>query len=178
MIANLSQQTCFINDQYGWIFSLFSNDWVVANIFELPSKGGNITPEKARKSQQVQFCDKTAYVWGLCYQWDPSLSMIPALRIAHFMPHCSIALSSTNQYHFIIIHFITHSWAKCIFLRLIQWVTHSILGLFVKSTSWRHPLCQALGHFDLNSKPFHLHRVDELNCCRLLLPVNKVSSSQ
>ena len=28
---------------------------------------GNITPEKARKSQQMQFRDKTAYVWGLRY---------------------------------------------------------------------------------------------------------------
>ena len=35
----------------------------VANIFELPSKDGNITPEKARKSRQMQFHDKTAYVW-------------------------------------------------------------------------------------------------------------------
>ena len=32
-------------------------------MFELPSKDGNITPEKARKSQQMQFHDKTAYVW-------------------------------------------------------------------------------------------------------------------
>ena len=31
---------------------------------------GNITPEKARKSQQMQFRDKTAYVRGLCYQCD------------------------------------------------------------------------------------------------------------
>ena len=34
----------------------------------------------------MQFRDKTAYVWGLCYRWVPSLSMIPARRIAHFMP--------------------------------------------------------------------------------------------
>ena len=32
------------------------------------TKDGNITPEKARKSQQVQFRDKTVYVWGLRYR--------------------------------------------------------------------------------------------------------------
>ena len=58
----------------------------MANIFEFLSKDGNITPEKVRKSRQMQFRDKTAYVWGLCYRWVPSLSMIPARRIAHFMP--------------------------------------------------------------------------------------------
>ena len=35
----------------------------MANIFEFLSKYGNITPEKARKSRQIQFHDKTAYVW-------------------------------------------------------------------------------------------------------------------
>ena len=55
-------------------------------MFELPSKDGNITPEKVRKSRQMQFRDKTAYVWGLCYRWDPTLSMNPVRRFAHFMP--------------------------------------------------------------------------------------------
>ena len=58
-----------------------SNDW--ANIFELPSQDGNITPEKARKSRQMQLHDKTAYVWGHRYWWDPSLSRKPLPR---FMP--------------------------------------------------------------------------------------------
>ena len=37
-------------------------------------------PKKARKLRQMQFHDKTAYVWGLRYRWDPSLSwnLIPA----------------------------------------------------------------------------------------------------
>ena len=35
----------------------------MANIFEFLSKDGNITPEKARKSRQMQFHNKTAYVW-------------------------------------------------------------------------------------------------------------------
>ena len=58
----------------------------MANIFEFLSKDGNITPEKARKLRQMQFHDKTAYVWGLRYRWDPSLSMNPVCRFAHFMP--------------------------------------------------------------------------------------------
>ena len=33
----------------------------MANIFEFLSKDGNITPEKARKSRQMQFHDKTAF---------------------------------------------------------------------------------------------------------------------
>ena len=40
----------------------------VANILELSSKDENITPEKAHKSRQMQFRDKTAYVWGLRYR--------------------------------------------------------------------------------------------------------------
>ena len=55
-------------------------------IFEFLSKDGNITPEKAHKSRQMQFHDKTAYVWGLRYRWDPSLSMNPVRQFAHFMP--------------------------------------------------------------------------------------------
>ena len=86
----------------------------MANIFEFLSKDGNITPEKARKlrqmqfhdktayvwmgilplnkarkSRQMQFRDKTAYVWGLRYRWDPSLSRNPVPRFPHFMPPCS-----------------------------------------------------------------------------------------
>ena len=65
----------------------------MANIFEFLSKDGNITPEKARKSRQMQFRDKTAYVWGLRYRWDPSLSRIPDPRIPHFMPPWSHVIS-------------------------------------------------------------------------------------
>ena len=61
----------------------------MANILEFLSKDGNITPEKARKSRQMQFRDKTAYVWGLSYRWDPSLSMSPVRWLVHFMhPAC------------------------------------------------------------------------------------------
>ena len=35
----------------------------MANIFEFLSKDGNITPEKARNSRQMQFHDKKTYVW-------------------------------------------------------------------------------------------------------------------
>ena len=58
----------------------------MANIFEFLSKDGNITPEKARKSRQMQFHDKTAYVWGLRYRWDPSPARNPVSRFPHFMP--------------------------------------------------------------------------------------------
>ena len=58
----------------------------MANIFKFLSKDGNITPEKARKSRQMQFHDKTAYVWGLRYRWDPLLSRNPVPRFPHFMP--------------------------------------------------------------------------------------------
>ena len=36
----------------------------------------------------MQFRDKTAYVWGLRYRWDPSLSRNPVPRFRHFMPPC------------------------------------------------------------------------------------------
>ena len=36
----------------------------------------------------MQFRDKTAYVWGLRYRWDPSLSRNPVPRFPHFMPPC------------------------------------------------------------------------------------------
>ena len=65
----------------------------MANIFEFLSKDGNITPEKVRKSRQMQFRDKTAYVWGLCYRWDPSLSRNPVPRFLHFMPPCYTPLA-------------------------------------------------------------------------------------
>ena len=37
--------------------------YIWSSNFELLSKDGNITPEKARKSRQMQFHNKTAYVW-------------------------------------------------------------------------------------------------------------------
>ena len=40
----------------------------------------------------MQFHDKTAYVWGLRYRWDPSLSMNPVRRFAHFIPPCSMLI--------------------------------------------------------------------------------------
>ena len=46
---------------------------------------GILPLKKARKSWQMQFHDKTVYVWGLRYRWDPLLSMKPVRRLAHFM---------------------------------------------------------------------------------------------
>ena len=70
----------------------------MANIFEFLSKDGNNTPEKTRKSWQMQFRDKTAYVWGLRYQWDPSLSRNPVPRFPHIMPPWCNAVES-NETH-------------------------------------------------------------------------------
>ena len=42
----------------------------------------------------MQFHNKTAYVWGLRYRWDPSLSRNPVPRFPHFMPPWSA------HYHF------------------------------------------------------------------------------
>ena len=72
----------------------------MANIFEFLSKDGIITPEKARKLRQMQFCDKTACVWGLCYRWDPSLSM------SHFKPLCLVVFwNSCWELVFFLCHF-------------------------------------------------------------------------
>ena len=60
----------------------------MAKIFELPLKDGNITTEKAHNTRQMQLCDKTAYIWGLRYQWDSSLSRKPLPCFPHFMPPC------------------------------------------------------------------------------------------
>ena len=51
-----------------------------------------------RKSWQMQFRDKTAYVWGLRYQWDPSLSRNPVPRFPHIMPPWCDAVES-NETH-------------------------------------------------------------------------------
>ena len=47
----------------------------MSQIYELPSKDGNITSEKVRKSRQMEFRDKTAYVWVVC----------PMSRRLHFL---------------------------------------------------------------------------------------------
>ena len=60
----------------------------MANIFEFLSQGGNFTPEKALKSRQMQFHDRTAYVWGLRYRWDPSLSRNLIPRFPYIKPPC------------------------------------------------------------------------------------------
>ena len=87
----------------------------MANIFEFLSKDGNITPEKARKSRQMQFHDKTAYVWGLRYRWDPSLSMNPVRRFAHFMPPwlCSKYFHSPHDVVLIASKWIEYENEKC-----------------------------------------------------------------
>ena len=80
----------------------------MANTFEFLSKDGNITPEKARKSRQMQFHDKTAYVWmGILplkkrvnrdkCSFATKQRMLgvfvlrnPVPRFPHFMPPCPV----------------------------------------------------------------------------------------
>ena len=52
---------------------------------------------------QMQGHDKTAYVWGLRYGWDPSLSMSPACRLAHFIPPCLLLRSCSLVRHLQIL---------------------------------------------------------------------------
>ena len=68
---------------------MFSNDWTVTKIFQLPLKDGNITPEKVRELRQMQLRDKTAYAGGLCYRWDPSLSKKPRMPPCNTQHHDS-----------------------------------------------------------------------------------------
>ena len=48
-----------------------------------------ILPLKKRVNCDKCSFNKTAYVWGLPYRWDPSLSMNPVRRFTHFMPPCT-----------------------------------------------------------------------------------------
>ena len=105
----------------------------MANIFEFLSKDGNITPGKVRKSRQMQFRDKTAYVWGLRYRWDPSLSRIPDPRIPHFMPPCSPAQIPFPSHHLCICTTTLYCELFCICIcksTLILWL---ILYLYLYS---------------------------------------------
>ena len=52
--------------------SVCSDDWAVANIFDLPSMDGNVTPEKARLQIDLQIATngvsrQNRVVWSLCY---------------------------------------------------------------------------------------------------------------
>ena len=58
----------------------------MANIFEFLSKDGNITPEKARKSRQMQFRDKTAYVTLAMINLVTALSSIVDISVVPAEP--------------------------------------------------------------------------------------------
>merc|ERR1711978_18744 len=67
---------------------------------------GNVTPEKARKSRQMQFRDKTAYVWGLRYRG----SRIPGSpTLCHPALTYSCILWHILAYSCIIWHTLTYS---------------------------------------------------------------------
>ena len=58
-MINQSLEIFFIESKH---VLMIHQQWL-ANLFELLSDDGNIVrPSKARKSRQMQFCDKTAYV--------------------------------------------------------------------------------------------------------------------
>ena len=90
----------------------------MANIFEFLSKDGNITPEKARKSRQMQFHDKTAYVWGL---WGLGIDEILRYRWTQFVSSRTLChpdfdiFSQTLNLHYTIMNFndfLLFQWIK------------------------------------------------------------------
>ena len=46
------------------------------------------SPKKSVNRDKCVFHDKTAYVWGLRYRWDPLLSRNLIPRFPHFKPPC------------------------------------------------------------------------------------------
>ena len=62
-------------------------------------KGDICCLKKERKSRQMRFRDKTAYVSGLGYLWDPLLSWI-ANPISHILSHS--AYKYAHKWHFVV----------------------------------------------------------------------------
>ena len=114
----------------------------VANIFELPSKDGNITPEKARQIATNAFFTAKEYVWGLRYRWDPLLSMNPVRRFAHFMPPwCDLSLKLLKLHRFRsnltkrtqitdidVIWLFHQGWKSRDSSAIHRWIGHTIFG--------------------------------------------------
>ena len=81
--------------------------------------------------RQRQFCDKTAYVWGLHYQWDSLLSMSPARRLAHFMLPCDvIQIHKINEPRQRCSHCLGLDFSFC----RPSWA--SLFSLFILSFHW------------------------------------------
>ena len=74
----------------------------MANIFEFLSKDGNITPEKARKSRQMPFHDKTAYVW---------MGMLPLKKRVN-RDKCSFATKQRMFGVFAIDEILRYRWTR------------------------------------------------------------------
>ena len=78
----------------------------MANIFEFLSKDGNITPEKARKSRQMQFRDKCSFatkqrMFGV-FAIDEILRY-RGTRFPHFMPSWFKSTKSQSEKLFCMI---------------------------------------------------------------------------
>ena len=113
----------------------------MANILEFLSKDGHVTPEKARKSRQMQFRDKTAYVWGLRYRGSqipgsPTLCH-PGVTVFYNMCKCGSFLSYVCD-------------VKVVFSRFYRWYSAVWLLLWYKSsiceTVWPLPWYKGLWH--------------------------------
>jgi len=67
------------------------NDWVVANIFEVQllnfyQRMGILPLKKSVNCDKCSFATKQLIFWAFIFRWDPSLSMKPICRFAHFVP--------------------------------------------------------------------------------------------
>ena len=114
----------------------------MANIFEIPSKYGNITHEKARKTQQMQFRDKTAYVLGLRYRWDLTVFCLPEVGRSQY---CLLIIFGSlwgPWTHFLVRPFHPRSLNKFVdeLKQSIKLITQC-LGPFClgKDSMWRRP---------------------------------------
>ena len=149
----------------------------MANIFEFLSKDGNITPEKARKLRQMQFHDKTAYVRGLRYRWDPLLLMNPVRRFAQFMPpwfwvsfqilsECRVKHNVFSKHHDFVVelglNFEVIIWVESwVTGQNSQWLTKKLHNLW-KCWTPLSPSVKAQNIF--HSKPQWRRRSTATNC--------------
>ena len=99
----------------------------MANIFEFLSKDGNITPEKARKSRQMPFHDKTAYVW---------MGMLPLKKRVN-RDKCSFATKQRMFGVFAIDEILRYRWTRFVSSRTlchpVAWycmVLHGVAAAF------------------------------------------------
>ena len=114
---------------------------------------GNITPEKARKSQQMQFLDKTAYVWGLRYRWTP---FVGSRTLCHPEAHCCWGdFSETHEHHWNRSSWIRFAvfgsewkWCHCVVWGLLPWQFRAGLWDFCFNLELMHTISLSLDFCD------------------------------